>query len=79
VELAVGVEPAGEACLGPCIDVQILAAGTPGEERPSISAPGLVPAPDWSSGDRARFSPLPTRRRESPGTAGHIGYTILRC
>lgn len=79
VEFAASVEAAGDECLGPCVDVRMLAAGAPGDERPSIPAPARVAAPDWSASDRSNLLPLPAPPRESAGTAGHLVYTILRC
>jgi hypothetical protein len=79
VDLAASVEAAGDACLGPCLDVRMLAAGVPGDERQPVSAPGLVAATDWMASGRSRHSPLPARPRENSRTPGHLDYTILRC
>lgn len=78
-ELHASVEVEDEACLGPCLDVLMLATGSPGDERPSAPAPGLVAAPDPAAPDGSRPSPLPALPRGRPGIAGHVGYTILRC
>lgn len=80
VEFAPSVEGAGgDACLGPCVDVRVLAAGAPGDERAPVAAPGLVAASPWPVSDRPHLSPLRASFRESRPTAGHLDYTILRC
>lgn len=78
-ELAAGVEAAGDACLGPCVDVRVLAAGAPGDDRPPVVAAAVLAASHWPASDRSLLSPLRLRPRDSRRAAEHLAYTILRC
>lgn len=77
-EFAVHVEGSDDTCLGPCVDVRILAAGAPGDERPPVPAPGLAAAPDGLVSDSTQLSLLEARPRAGRLTAEHLDYTILR-
>lgn len=78
LERAVGAELAGEACLGPCVDVRMLAAGPPGDDRPPVVA-ALVESPQGPTREGAHLSPLRARSPDRRPTAGHLDFTILRC
>ena len=73
------VEAVGDACLGPCVDVRMLAVGAPGDDRTSVAAPALLAAPHRPTRDRFRLSPLRDRPGDSRRAAEHLEYTILRC
>jgi len=79
VELVANVEAAGDACLGPCVDVRMLAAGAPGDDRPPVAAAALVAAPHWPASDRSHLASLRARPRDRRRAAEHLDYTILRC
>jgi len=79
VELTAHEAPPGDACLGPCVDVRVLAAESPDRERQPVPAPGLVLARAGLASDAIRLSPLRARPRNDGLTARHLGYTILRC
>jgi len=79
VELAAGVDTTGDVCLDRCLDVRLLAAGTPGDDRPQVAADAIVATRHGPASDRSHLSLLQARPRGSRHAARHLDYTILRC